>query len=92
MTKSEYEKYMDVRATVRKENERRIAEKFSECEKYVSENYINCGCVYNRHEKNLMEQGFMIWCDNGVSVSHKWLTLKECGISPLELLPYPECK
>ena len=40
-----YEKYMDARAAVRKENERRIAEKFSECEKYVADNFVCCGCV-----------------------------------------------
>lgn len=86
-----YEKYMDARAAVRKENERRIAEKFSECEKYISENYIDCGCVFTKHDENLKKQGFLIWQDNG-TISHKWLTLKECGIAPLELLPYPEYK
>ena len=86
-----YEKYMNARAAVRKENERRIAEKFSECEKYVVENYISCGCVFTKHDENLKKQGFLIWQDNG-TISHKWLTLKECGIAPLELLPYPEYK
>ncbi len=86
-----YEKYMNARAAVRKENERRIAEKFSECEKYISENYIGCGCVFTKHDENLKKQGFLIWQDNG-TISHKWLTLKECGIAPLELLPYPEYK
>ncbi len=86
-----YEKYMNARAAVRKENERRIAEKFSECEKYISENYIDCGCVFTKHDENLKKQGFLIWQDNG-TISHKWLTLKECGIAPLELLPYPEYK
>jgi len=86
-----YEKYMNARAAVRKENERRIAEKFSECEKYVAENFVSCGCVFTKHDENLKKQGFMIWQDNG-TISHKWLTLKECGIAPLELLPYPEYK
>ena len=86
-----YEKYMDARAAVRKENERRIAEKFSECEKYVAYNFVCCGCVFTKHDENLKKQGFMIWQDNG-TISHKWLTLKECGIAPLELLPYPEYK
>ena len=86
-----YEKYMNARAAVRKENERRIAEKFSECEKYIAENYIDCGCVFTKHDENLKKQGFLIWQDNG-TISHKWLTLKECGITPLELLPYPEYK
>ncbi len=86
-----YEKYMNARAAVKKENERRIAEKFSECEKYIAENYIACGCVFTKHDENLKKQGFMIWQDNG-TISHKWLTLKECGITPIELLPYPEYK
>ena len=86
-----YEKYMNARAAVRKENERRIAEKFSECGKYVADNLAFSGCVFTKHDENLKKQGFMIWQDNG-TVSHKWLTLKECGITPLELLPYPEYK
>ena len=86
-----YEKYMDARAAVRKENERRIGENFSECEKYVADNFVCCGCVFTKHDENLKKQGFMIWQDNG-TISHKWLTLKECGIAPLELLPYPEYK
>lgn len=86
-----YEKYMNARAAVRKENERRIAEKFSECEKYIAENYTDCGCVFNKHDEYLKEQGFLIWQHYG-TISHKWLTFKECGISPLELLPYPEYK
>lgn len=84
-----YEKYMNARAAVRKENERRRAEKFSECEKYVADNFV-C-CVFTKHDENLKKQWFMIWQDNG-TISHKWLTLKECGIAPLELLPYPEYK
>ncbi len=89
MDYKEYEKYINERMKIKAENERRIKEKFSECEKWVADNLINCGCVFTRHEENLKKQGFMIWQDNG-TISHKWLTLKECGIAPLELLPYPE--
>ena len=37
----------------------------------------------------LQEQSFMIWIDNGISISHKIYKLSECGITPLVLLPYP---
>ena len=56
-----------------------------------ADNFVCCGCVFTKHDENLKKQGFMIWQDNG-TISHKWLTLKECGITPLELLPYPEYK
>ena len=58
---------------------------FEKYEKY----YTDCGCVFTKHDENLKKQGFLIWQDNG-NISHKWLTLKECGIAPLDLLPYPE--
>lgn len=49
MNYTEYEKYMDEFKAVIDENERRIETKFAECEKWVAENLINCGCVYHKH-------------------------------------------
>ena len=57
MDVEKYEKYMNTWAAVGKENERRIAEKFSECEKYIAENYTDCGCVFTKHDENLKKQG-----------------------------------
>lgn len=92
MKLKEYNEYWDKIHAIRIENERRIAEKFSECEKWVSDNLIDCGCVFNKHDESLRKQGFMIWIHRGNDISHKWYTLKECGIAPLDLLPYPEYK
>lgn len=39
--------------------------------------------------EKLQKQSFMIWIDNGISISHKIYKLSECGITPLVLLPYP---
>lgn len=41
------------------------------------------------HSELLQKQSFMIWIDNGISISHKIYKLSECGITPLVLLPYP---
>ena len=56
MDYKEYEKYINERMRIKAENERRIKEKFSECEKWVADNLI------------------------------------DCGIAPLDLLPYPDRK
>ena len=71
-----YEKYMNDRKAVTVENNRRIEKKFAECEKWVADNLINCGCVFTNHSELLQKQSFMIW-------------ISECGITPLVLLPYP---
>lgn len=84
-----YEKYMNDRKAVTVENNRRIEKKFAECEKWVADNLINCGCVFTNHSELLQKQSFMIWIDNGISISHKIYKLSECGITPLVLLPYP---
>lgn len=86
-----YEKYMNDRKAVTVENNRRIEKKFAECEKWVADNLINCGCVFTNHSELLQKQSFMIWIDNGISISHKIYKLSECGITPLVLLPYPGC-
>ena len=77
-----YEKYMNDRKAVTVENNRRIEKKFAD-------NLINCGCVFTNHSELLQKQSFMIWIDNGISISHKIYKLSECGITPLVLLPYP---
>mgnify|MGYP006990355237 CR=1 FL=1 len=72
-----YEKYMNARAAVRKENERRIAEKFSECEKYIAENYINPqrlitafgGCFYLYSGYGINSRGAI---PHSLRVSHLW--------------------
>ena len=84
-----YEKYMNDRKAVTVENNRRIEKKFAECEKWVADNLINCGCVFTNNSELLQKQSFMIWIDNGISISHKIYKLSECGITPLVLLPYP---
>ena len=89
MDYKEYEKYMNDRKAVTVENNRRIEKKFAECEKCVADNLINCGCVFTNHSELLQEQSFMIWIDNGISISHKIYKLSECDITPLVLLPYP---
>lgn len=89
MDYKEYEKYMNDRKAVTVENNRRIEKKFAECKKWVADNLINCGCVFTNHSELLQEQSFMIWIDNGISISHKMYKLSECGITPLVLLPYP---
>lgn len=89
MDYKEYEKYMNDRKAVTVENNRRIEKKFAECEKWVADNLINCDCVFTNHSELLQEQSFMIWIDNGISISHKIYKLSECGITPLVLLPYP---
>ncbi len=66
-----YEKYMNDRKAVTVENNRRIEKKFAECEKWVADNLINCGCVFTNHSELLQKQSFMIWIDNGISISHK---------------------
>lgn len=78
-----YEKYMNDRKAVTVENNRRIEKKFAECEKWVADNLINCGCVFTNHSELLQKQSFMIWIDNGISISHKIYKLSECGITPL---------
>ena len=75
-----YEKYMNDRKAVTVENNRRIEKKFAECEKWVADNLINCGCVFTNHSELLQKQSFMIWIDNGISISHKIYKLSECGI------------
>ena len=92
MDYKEYEKYINERMRIKAENERRIKEKFSECEKWVADNLVGCGCVFTNHAENLQKQGFMIWIDRGYNISHKWYNLKDCGIAPLDLLPYPDRK
>lgn len=77
-----YEKYMNDRKAVTVENNRRIEKKFAECEKWVADNLINCGCVFTNHSELLQKQSFMIWIDNGISISHKIYKLSECGITP----------
>ena len=76
-----YEKYMNDRKAVTVENNRRIEKKFAECEKWVADNLINCGCVFTNHSELLQKQSFMIWIDNGISISHKIYKLSECGIT-----------
>jgi hypothetical protein len=44
---------------------------------------------YTKEAELLQKQSFMIWIDNGISISHKIYKLSECGITPLVLLPYP---
>jgi hypothetical protein len=44
---------------------------------------------FGKHSELLQKQSFMIWIDNGISISHKIYKLSECGITPLVLLPYP---
>lgn len=41
MDYKEYEKYINERMRIKAENERRIKEKFSECEKWVADNLID---------------------------------------------------
>lgn len=89
MDYKEYEKYMNDRKAVTVENNLRIEKKFAECEKWVADNLINCGCVFTNHSELLQEHSFMIWIDSGVSISHKIYKLSECSIAPLVLLPYP---
>lgn len=48
-----YEKYMNDRKAVTVENNRRIEKKFAECEKWVADNLINCGCVFTNHSELL---------------------------------------
>ena len=81
-----YEKYMNDRKAVTVENNRRIEKKFAECEKWVADNLINCGCVFTNHSELLQKQSFMIWIDNGISISHKIYKLSECGINCKNLL------
>ena len=55
-----YEKYMNDRKAVTVENNRRIEKKFAECEKWVADNLINCGCVFTNHsEYKNNPQGFI---------------------------------
>ena len=56
-----YEKYMNDRKAVTVENNRRIEKKFAECEKWVADNLINCGCVFTNHSELLQKQSFMIY-------------------------------
>lgn len=53
MDYKEYEKYMNDRKAVTVENNRRIEKKFAECEKWVADNLINCGCVFTNHSELL---------------------------------------
>ena len=62
MDYKKYEKYINERMRIKAENERRIKEKFSECEKWVADNLIDCGCVFTNHADNLQKQGFKIIC------------------------------
>lgn len=78
-----YEKYMNDRKAVTVENNRRIEKKFAECEKWVADNLINCGCVFTNHSELLQKQSFMIWIDNGISISHKIYKLSLNVVLPL---------
>ena len=47
---------MNDRKAVTVENNRRIEKKFAECEKWVADNLINCGCVFTNHSELLQKQ------------------------------------
>ena len=87
-----WENYFAECEVVTRNNEAAVEEKFKEVLKYadnvLSKKYSDCGVVYNRHEENLKKGGFLIWIDNG-TITHKWYTLAECGIAPLQLESYP---
>lgn len=83
------EKFMSEWRKVKAENDRRTAEKFAECEKWVDSNLSNSGIVWTNHEKDLQMQRFLIWTDCG-NITHKFISFIDCGIKPLELLPLPE--
>lgn len=55
-----YEKYMNDRKAVTVENNRRIEKKFAECEKWVADNLINCGCVFTNHSELLQKHCCLI--------------------------------
>lgn len=57
----DFEKYINAMVAIRKENERRIAENFSECDKYIAVNYTDYDYVYNKRDEYLKEQGFLMW-------------------------------
>ena len=68
-----YEKYMNDRKAVTVENNRRIEKKFAECEKWVADNLINCGCVFTNHSELLQKQSFMIWIDTALAFLIKYI-------------------
>lgn len=86
-----FNEFMDEWKKTKAENDRRTAEKFAECKRWVESHLFNCGVVWTNHEKDLQEQRFLIWCDlGGMNISHNYLNLTDCEIAPLELLPLPE--
>lgn len=89
MNFEKYEKFIIEWRKVKEENDRRTAEKFAECEKWVNSHLLNSGMVWTKHDEILQEQRFLIWTDCG-NITHKFLMFADCGIAPLELLPFPE--
>lgn len=91
MNFEKYERFLNEWRKAKEENNKRIAEKFAECEEWVASHLINCGVVWTNHEMELQEQRFLVWKDlGGMNTAHNYLTLADCGIAPLELLQLPE--
>ena len=82
--------YFDAIHSVIEENQRRVADKFRECEKYVkvvlSKQYPDCEIVWTRHEEDICENRFYVWTGH----DHRIYSFNDCGISPIVLLDYPQ--
>lgn len=82
------EKYLENSRRIR-ENEKRILEKFKECEKYVNEQlkqfYFDAEIVWTRHEEDIKQNRFYVWLGHK---GHKFIYFKAVGIEDIELLEY----
>jgi len=66
-----------------------IKNKISEIELYCKNNLPSSrGLVYTRLEDEVKRNQFLIWIEQGIHITHRYIKFAEAGINPVEGLNY----
>ena len=66
-----------------------IKSKISEVEEYCKNNLpVSRGLVYTRLEDEVKRNQFLIWIEQGIHITHRYIKFAEAGINPVEGLNY----
>lgn len=66
-----------------------IKNKISEIELYCKNNLpVSRGLVYTRLDEEIKKNQFLIWIEQGIHITHRYIKFAETGIEPIEGLKY----
>jgi len=66
-----------------------IKNKIQEIELYCKNNLpVSRGLVYTRLDEEIKRNQFLIWIEQGIHITHRYIKFNEVGINPVEGLNY----